>query len=264
MTESGLSLEKNYMSLFSPDNTANNETIFVAVFDANKATGNYFTRYTLHGTLRAKYGLNFSPSNAMCTSPEFFDLFSLTGDARDTTWLSGLQYDFAGNKIMNGSYQLNLTRAITLTDAATMNVGAEQNGISCGARSIKFYPDPNAVNRYQNNDIPVLRLADVYLMQAEALLRSGGSSATAVELFNKVRARVSAPTVTTLTLQDILDERGRELAWEGWRRNDLIRYGKWEGAWGFKTGGESTSRRLFPIPATEIVLNANLVQNDGY
>jgi hypothetical protein len=264
MSESGLSLEKNYMGLFSPDNTANNETIFVAVFDANKATGNYFTRYTLHGTLKAKYGLNFSPSNAMCTSPEFFDLFSLTGDARDTTWLSGLQYDFAGNKIMNGSYQLNLTREITLTDAATMNVGAEVNGVSCGARSIKFYPDPNAVNRYQNNDIPVLRLADVYLMQAEALLRNGGSTATAVELFNKVRARVNAPAVTSITLQDILDERGRELAWEGWRRNDLIRFGKWEGSWGFKTGGESTTRRLFPIPATEIVLNANLVQNEGY
>jgi hypothetical protein len=264
MSESGLKLEADYMDLFSPDNTANNETIFVAVFDANKAQGNYFTRYTLHGTLKAKYGLNFSPSNAMCTSPEFFDLFSLAGDARDTTWLSGLQTDFNGTAIKNGDAQLNLTREITLTDEATMNVGPEKNGISCGARSVKFYPDPNAVNRYQNNDIPVLRLADVYLMQAEALLRNGGSEAAAVELFNKVRARVSAPAVTGLTLADILDERGRELAWEGWRRNDLIRFGEWEGKWGFKAGGEATTKRLFPIPATEIVLNPNLKQNDGY
>lgn len=264
MKESGLSLESVYMSLFSPINAANKETIFAAVFDANKAQGNFFTRYTLHGKHADKYGLNYAPSNAMCTIPEFYQLFNLTGDVRDTTWLAGLQYDFKGSAIMNGSAQLNIKPEITFTDATTMNVGPEVNGISMGARSVKFYPDPNSVSRFQNNDIPVFRLADVYLMQAEAILRNNGSMTTAVDLFNKVRRRSKAPEVTTITLQDILDERGRELAWEGWRRNDLIRYGQWEKAWGFKAGGESISRRLYPIPATEIVLNPKLIQNDGY
>lgn len=264
MTESGLSLESNYMSLFAPTNEANKETIMAAVFDASKAQGNFFTRYSLHGKLADKYSLNYTPSNAMCTISEFYQLFSLTGDVRDTTWIAGLQYDFKGNAIMNGSSQLNLTPEIVFTDTATMNVGAEVNGVSRGARSVKFYPDPNSVSRYQNNDIPVLRLADVYLMQAEALLRNNGDAATAITLFNKVRSRAKAPEATSLTLNDILDERGRELAWECWRRNDLIRFGKWEDAWGLKAGGEAITRRLFPIPATEIVLNPKLKQNDGY
>ncbi len=264
MNESGLALESSYMSLFSPTNEANKETIFAAIFDADKAKGNFFTRYSLHGKLAAKYSLNYTPSNAMCTIPEFYQLFSLTGDERDTMWIAGLQYDFKGNAIMNGSAQLDLKPEIVFTDASTMNVGPEVNGVSYGARSVKFYPDPNSVSRYQNNDIPVLRLADVYLMQAEAILRNNGNAATAVNLFNKVRRRAKAPEVAAITLQDILDERGRELAWECWRRNDLIRFGKWENAWGFKTGGEPISRRLFPIPAQEIVLNPKLKQNDGY
>lgn len=265
MTESSLQLESNYMSLFSPTNGPNSETIFAASFDATKQPGNFFTRYSLHGTLAAKYGLNFTPSNAMCTTPEFYGLFDLPGDARDTTWIAGLQYGFdKSTPIMNGGSQLNLTPQIVLTDESTMNVGAEVGGVSCGARSVKFYPDPNSVSRYQNNDIPVLRLADVYLMQAEAILRNDGNVDDAVALVNKVRDRVHAPEVSSITLDALLDERGRELAWEGWRRNDLIRFGKFEGKWGFKAGGEAVSRRLFPIPTTELVLNANLVQNDGY
>ncbi|MET0571232.1 MAG: RagB/SusD family nutrient uptake outer membrane protein, partial [Pedobacter agri] len=59
-------------------------------------------------------------------------------------------------------------------------------------------------------------------------------------------------------------ERGRELAWEGWRRNDLIRFGKYQGKWGFKAGNEGAYRDIFPIPATELVLNKNLKQNTGY
>ncbi|WP_432710076.1 RagB/SusD family nutrient uptake outer membrane protein, partial [Pedobacter sp.] len=72
------------------------------------------------------------------------------------------------------------------------------------------------------------------------------------------------PLLSTLTLDLLLEERGRELAWEGWRRNDLIRFGKYENAWGFKKGNEGVHRRIFPIPATELVLNPKLVQNPGY
>ena len=85
-----------------------------------------------------------------------------------------------------------------------------------------------------------------------------------VGLVNKVRIRAKAGEITTITLDGILEERGRELAWEGWRRNDLIRFGKYQGAWGFKAGNEGASRDIFPIPATELVLNKNLKQNTGY
>ncbi|RXK83945.1 RagB/SusD family nutrient uptake outer membrane protein [Filimonas effusa] len=272
LNESSLQLVANYADLFSPTNGANSETIMAAIFDPVEAKGNHLTRYSLHSTLRNKYKLPYSPSNAMCTVPEFYNLFKLAGDVRNSTWLAGKQFDNDGKAIMNGSAQLDLTPEIVLTDAATMNVGTEVGGISRGARSIKFFPDPNSsTDRYQGNDIPILRLADVYLMKAEAILR--GAAATSVKgemqtpdvLVRKIRSRAGVTTpVSGVTLDQLLDERGRELAWECWRRNDLIRFGKYEGKWGFKEGGESVDRRLFPIPSTERVLNPNLNQNKGY
>jgi len=267
LKESGLALMSNYNDLFSPANGPNSETIFAAVYDANYSVGMAMTRYALHSTLRAKYSLPFSPSNAMCTIAEFYSTFNQPGDVRNATWLAGPQFAADGvTKILNGSSQLNFTPEIVLTDVATMDVGPEVGGISRGVRSIKFFPDPNtnSSTRFQNNDMPVLRLADVYLMKAEALLRQGGSAGEALTLVNRIRTRAGAPALTSITLDELLVERGRELAWEGWRRNDLIRYGKYEGAWGFKKGSEGAYRNIFPIPATELVLNNKLVQNPGY
>ncbi|WP_316800538.1 RagB/SusD family nutrient uptake outer membrane protein [Pedobacter frigidisoli] len=264
---SSMALVSDYNTLFSPTNAANSETIFAAIYDANYSAGNAITRYTLHSTLRAKYNLPFSPSNAQCTLKEFYDTFNLTGDVRNTTWLAGKQFLADGTTpILNGSAQLDFTPEIVLTNTETMDVGAEVGGVSRGVRSIKFYPDPNtnSSTRFQNNDMPIFRLADVYLLKAEALLRTGGSVTDAVSLVNRVRTRVKAPLVTTITLDGILEERGRELAWEGWRRNDLIRFGKYQGKWGFKAGNEGAARDIFPIPATELVLNKNLKQNTGY
>lgn len=266
MDESSLALMSNYNDLFSPTNTANTETIFAATYDANYSNGNAMTRYSLHSALRAKYNLPFSPSNAMCTIADFYNTFNLKDDVRNATWLAGPQTLADGTPVKTGNFQLNFTPEIVLTNEATMDVGAEVGGISRGVRSVKYAPDPNtnSSTRFQNNDMPVLRLADVYLMQAEALLRQGGSSADALELVNKVRVRAKAPILNSVTLEDIFVERGRELAWEGWRRNDLIRYGKYENAWQFKKGNEGVYRRIFPIPATELVLNPKLVQNPGY
>ena len=265
--ESKLTLVSDYKQLFAVNNGPNSETIFPAIYDANYSPGNAFTRFSLHSTLRAKYNLPFSPSNAMCTIAEFYNTFNLPGDVRNTTWLAGIQYAADGvTPIMNGTAPLNFTKEIIIKDEPTMDVGPEVNGISMGVRSIKYYPDPNtnSSTRFQNNDMPVFRLADVYLMKAEALLRQGANTGEALTLVNQVRTRAKAPALSTLTLDLLLEERGRELAWEGWRRNDLIRFGKYENAWGFKKGNEGAHRRIFPIPATELVLNSNLIQNPGY
>lgn len=267
MTGSSLGLVDDYNSLFAVNNGPNKETIFAAIYDANYSGGNAMTRFTLHSTLRAKYNLPFSPSNAMCTLPEFYSTFNIPGDIRNNTWLAGKQFLADGTtRIMNGSAQLDFTPEIILTNTETMDVGPELNGISRGVRSIKFYPDPNinTTTRFQNNDMPVFRLADVYLLKAEALLRSNGSADEALKLVNKVRLRSKAGELMAITLDGILEERGRELAWEGWRRNDLIRFGKYQGKWGFKNGNEGADRDIFAIPATELVLNKNLDQNQGY
>jgi hypothetical protein len=90
-----------------------------------------------------------------------------------------------------------------------------------------------------------------------------GELQTPVVLFNKIRARAKAPTVTSVALADILPERAREFAWEAWRRNDLIRFGRFESTWGFKTNTDVT-KRIYPVPTTELALNPNLKQNPGY
>jgi len=157
-------------------------------------------------------------------------------------------------------------------DPAKMDVGDDLIGQWDGIRSKKYYPDPNMNTETHNvnNDVPVFRLGDVLLMKAEAILR--GAPATAVKgtlqtptvLINMVRGRVGAQPTTAPTLDSILPERARELTWECWRRNDLIRFGQFEGAWGFNTGGGSPDYRLFPVPSTELATNPNLVQNPGY
>ena len=158
-------------------------------------------------------------------------------------------------------------------DPSKMDVGDDVFAQCEGIRSKKYYPDPNenAQTEDANNDVPVFRLADVLLMKAEAILR--GAAATSVKgtlqtptvLVNMVRTRVGAlPATASFSLDSVLPERAREFAWEAWRRNDLIRFNQFEGAWGFNPGTTNTNLRLYPVPNTELSLNFNLTQNPGY
>ena len=129
-----------------------------------------------------------------------------------------------------------------------------------------------------DTDFPMFRLSDAYLMYAEAHLRGGGGNrAQALAYVNALRQRAYGNTNgnitdSQLTLDFILDERGRELLWEGHRRTDLVRFGRFTGGsyvWAWKGGvaaGRTTEdfRRLYPIPASELVANPNLKQNAGY
>jgi hypothetical protein len=131
---------------------------------------------------------------------------------------------------------------------------------------------------FPDTDYPMFRLADAYLMYAEVAVRGGGGSIPqAVEYVNALRERAyGGPgqniTAADLTLDFILDERARELYWEGHRRTDLIRFGVFTGGdklWSWKgnvQAGTSTPDHLnvYPIPASEILANPNLTQNPGY
>ncbi|MBS7562930.1 RagB/SusD family nutrient uptake outer membrane protein [Mucilaginibacter sp. Bleaf8] len=289
--KSTYSLDADYMSIFAPENgPQTKETIFAVPYDPNVAEGNHFTRYGLHTAVQNKYSIPFRPSIAMSTIKEFYEKFNITGDLRNNTWLAGKQYENDGSPIIikttkkgldasyagaDGTaavnYQLDFTPDMQLVKPATMDVGNDELGKAKGVRSIKFYPDKNSnpSTRYQGNDMPVLRLADVMMMKAEAILRGatpttvGGELQTADVLVNKIRTRSKAPVVSGITLDELLNERAREFAWEGWRRNDLIRFGKFENAWGFKTNTD-VNKRIYPVPTSEKALNPNLVQNPGY
>ena len=133
---------------------------------------------------------------------------------------------------------------------------------------------------FPDTDFPMFRLADVYLMYAEAVLRGGGGGdlGTALNLINDLRMRAYSQDErgkiqsTDLTLEFTLDERARELYWEGYRRTDLIRFGQFSNGsyvWPWKGGskeGQSVPSyyNLFPIPSSDVTANPNLKQNTGY
>jgi hypothetical protein len=138
---------------------------------------------------------------------------------------------------------------------------------------------PGSNLNYEDIDFPMFRLADVYLMYAEAVLRggSGGNLGTALTLVNDLRTRAYGDntgniTADQLTLPFILSERGRELYWEGYRRTDLVRFGELTTStylWPWKGGvssGMSTDAKynIFPLPAADVSANPNLKQNPGY
>ncbi|MEZ4828520.1 MAG: RagB/SusD family nutrient uptake outer membrane protein [Bacteroidia bacterium] len=138
---------------------------------------------------------------------------------------------------------------------------------------------PGSDPTFVDTDFPMFRLADVYLMYAEAILRggAGGSTSDALDRVNEIRARAYAgPSgniqATELTLDFILDERARELVWECHRRTDLVRFGKFSNSaylWPWKGGipeGKSVADYfdVYPIPASDITANPNLTQNTGY
>lgn len=153
-----------------------------------------------------------------------------------------------------------------------------------GLRSVKFSNKTSTnTTPYSNNgtfcstDFPLFRLPEAYLNYAEAVIRggSGGSLGQAISYVNLLRERAygnSSGNITSLTLDDVLAERAKEFFWEGYRRTDLVRFGKYTEAsylWPFKGGvkagrGVDSYRSIFPLPASDVIVNTNLVQNTGY
>jgi hypothetical protein len=133
-----------------------------------------------------------------------------------------------------------------------------------GVRVIKYEPDylSSNVGFQDPNDVMIFRYADLWLMAAEAKFR-GGNEAQALIDINTLRDLRGAPLLNSLTEQDILNERGFELYWEGWRRQDLIRFDQFTRPWANRDQSNKY-REVFPIPVVALDANPNLKQNPGY
>ena len=135
---------------------------------------------------------------------------------------------------------------------------------------------PGSNVSFADTDFPMFRLADAYLMYAEAYLRGaeGIEPATALDYVNQLRRRagVDEVAISDMSLDFILEERMRELYWEAHRRQDLIRFDKLVAGykWPWKNGvyigvsSVSDKYKLYPLPATEVSINPRLTQNEGY
>lgn len=175
-------------------------------------------------------------------------------------FLIGQQYAPNGEPLEDrGGAPLSFTK--NFFNSATGQPSLVDNNEVTGIRVIKYNP---RFGGFKNHHI-FFRYSDAYLMKAEALLRSG-ESGQALSMVNDLRLLRKAQPLPGLTEQDLLDERGRELFTEFWRRNDLIRFGQYTRDWPFKDPNavNNPDRELFPIPATQVILNPNLVQNPGY
>jgi hypothetical protein len=134
------------------------------------------------------------------------------------------------------------------------------NDETTGIRVMKY--NPRYDGAFVGHEV-IFRYADAHLMKAEAMLRSGGD---ATAMVNELRVLRGATPLGAVSEQNLIDERGRELYQEIWRRNDLIRFGTYTRDWLFKESAEigNSARTLFPIPPAQLLANPNLVQNPGY
>ncbi|GGE47658.1 putative outer membrane starch-binding protein [Pedobacter psychrotolerans] len=287
-TGTPFSLETDYHKMFFIDNGSQiKEFIFAIPYDPGFSNGYmFYARYSLPRSLQAKYSLKHTPSAPMSTLPEYYANFNDPNDKRNAQWITGPQFKFDGSPVTvlttkkgydqfyTGSdggdtltYKVNIMPNVTLRDASRpFDAGNDEIAWNMGYRNNKFYCDSTSSNRNQNNDVPIFRYADILLMKAEANLRGAIPTLgqTALSLVNQVRAaRTTSPAWAAVTLEDLYKERCREMAWECWHRNDMIRFGKFEGKWGFKTDAQ-TFHRLMPIPASAMILNPKLKQNPGY
>lgn len=280
--------------------------IYAMPYDAVTAQGMTYARFRTWRRGQNSNGfysieMTNSVGGNMTLTPEFVELFCLPGDRRNDVIAGSTgenigmstfdvyQYDNTTGMPTNvrNTYKdedITFTKSITLKNDPTanppivpnadLNCGADITGWTQGYRSIKFFPDINDYNVYsrnQDNDVPIFRYADVILMKCEAITRGGSATLgdTPMSLFNEIRAYVNAPLIeSNPSLQDILDERGREFLDEHWRRNDLIRFGDFERDWGFKNdfnpNASNPQYRLLPLARDVLNANTNWEQNPGY
>lgn len=261
----GYSLMPKYKNLFMADNNKNNpETILSINYDLNQTQNYGGTTFLVNSCIDgnipggpSSYGVpggGWGGNRARSPLPKLFGSdYTTSNDSR-------------AKLLQENVYDINTVA----TFAQGIKTAKFSNMNSDGTT-------PANASVYVSTDFPLFRLAEQYLIYAEAVLRggTGGDMATAVSYINKLRERAygdASGDVTSITLPFILDERARELYIEGFRRTDLIRFGEFTSStyiWPWKggtPGGKSVSDNynLYPIPSSDIVNNTNLVQNPGY
>jgi len=255
-------LASDFRHNFVADNHTSPEVIFPITYDGvntqswggmvylvHAQIGGSMQAYDMFGTADAWAGLR--------TTSAIIEKFDLDNDARALFWTDGQSLEINDIGVFTEGYASTKFRN----------------------RKLDGSPSASDHNVQVDTDWPMFRLADAYLMYAEATVRGGqgGSRGQALDLVNDLRERAFGDTSgnisdSELDLDFILDERARELFWEGHRRTDLIRFGKFTGGdylWPWKgkvAEGVATDahRDLYPIPSTEIGANPQILQNAGY
>ena len=265
----------NYFDNFAPDNSmVGRENIFTQLSNPD---GNYQLALSWQAVLHYRQG----GFNGFTTLSDFYNKFETTDKRREAAYDYPNSPPNPGRRINLGfligqQYDLNTDAPLegVIFTPEVKNIEPGPNLQMPGIRPIKYAPDYLNYNFWNTagNNFVYLRLADVLLMKAEAILRGGtptnagpyGNSALAIVNFIRTDPSRGATAMSTINHDSLLDERGRELWWENWRRQDLIRFKKFLRPFQEKDYQSDPKYLLFPIPNDQIALNPNLQQNPGY
>ncbi len=266
--ELGYSLEPNWKTNFAVHNEVSKETIFPIVFSTVDG-GNIMLQHTLHYLSNTALGLSTTGFNGINAMPGYVHEFDQADKRYLGSFLIGEMKDPATGQVLMTAHGRPLIHHIDFTFKYSVDAdGWGQVEQEDGARCYKWEFE-KGVNGNMENDYVIFRLADIYLMKAEALVRSGGNNAAATQLVNDIRKRAfedPAKLLTSVTLQDIYKERRFEFAWELVSRQDMIRFGTFlnpiPGPVG--RGAINNNHLIYPIPRTAIDANPGLTQNPGY
>jgi starch-binding outer membrane protein, SusD/RagB family len=257
------SLAANYWDNFAPSNNTSNELVFTSK-NVLGSGGGIQSRWRMGQHYKA------TPDgwNGFSTVADFYDSYNpndtrinystpytVTNFGNNVGFLVGQQYAPGGVTPLKdrNNNPLSYTKAVTLVTSG--------NAIeTAGIRGLKYIPDVANLGAPEN-DYVLMRHSDALLMKAEAIARGGSGSIGTLSADLALRSGQTAVDLSSLT--NIYAERGRELWWEGWRRNDMIRFGKFLQARALKPYVSNSKFLLFPIPAGAL-LNPNMKQNPGY
>ncbi len=261
----GYSLETNWTNQFTANNEGSKETILAAVNSISSALG--VRGYTLHYLGPKALGLPGGANNGIAAHASFVRSFDPADKRLGWSFILGPQLDPATGQVLITAHGRPLIHTIDIEMKYALDAdGWGQTEQEDGARCFKWEYKKGATA--MENDYAIFRLADVYLMKAEALVRASQDNVEATRLVNEIRKRVfddPAKLKTSVTLDDIYHERRWELAWEGWGRQDMIRFGTYLNAIpGWRANPLPEYRLLWPIPNTAIDANPLLTQNPGY
>lgn len=254
-------LTPNFFDNFSIDNASSSENIFVFVYDQVFSGGMSVAVRTLHYSSQQTYKFTTQPWNGYSSMQEFYNTFE-EDDVRIGSFVEGPQFDFEGAPLLDlqaepsdpNGQPINFTPKINdVRDAL------REQGVRIGKFEFEIGGDPSAMS----NDFPLYRYGDILLTKAEAEFRMGNTG-VALVLVNMIRDRAGVTPFASLTMVDLLAERGRETAFEGYRRQDQIRFGTFNDAWEFKPADPSSHVNIFPISRSQLDANPNLQQNPGY
>ena len=260
--DAGYSLIPNYQHLMLADNHLNRDEFILTInYDGLSTQGYGGTTYLVHAAVvdgmdaTRDFGIPSGGWFGLRTTKSLVQLFPVvdgTGDKRAQFQRNKLEIDDVSKS--SEGYGIRKFRNVNRDGSIAKNIDARGDFVSV--------------------DFPIFRLAEQYLIYAEAVLRggTGGSQTLALQYINDLRDRADASAVTSINTDFILDERARELYWEGFRRTDLIRYNRFTTGtylWPWKGGvrdGRAVEafRSVYPIPASDVTANPNLEQNTGY